>query len=191
MNFWQKPISCLLTYRSVTRGGKFRPRRITMMAPHGCGGRRKVPTRSQVRLWGRQTFFFPWDPSKHVTPLRSSGSFVLTKQSFTYLGVANLRWRRGLLRSGLTDCVDSRPETAFFTLQAPSYLHYCFSFQSFHQASKKWTFETDQICTAQAQVQNCVSERDRVCDCWAVVTRKRNQRTGVLLRNNSSVDSNR
>jgi len=42
-----------------------------------------------------------------------SGSLVPTRNSFTYLSVAKLRCRRRLLRSGLTDCTDSRPETVF------------------------------------------------------------------------------
>jgi len=49
MHFCQKPTSFLLTYRDVMRGGQFPGCRITLAGvPNDCGGRRKVPTMSQV-----------------------------------------------------------------------------------------------------------------------------------------------
>ena len=65
------------------RREQFPGRRATMGAPNGCGGRRKVPTMSQVlpstpyiclqrpqaRTWGRQTCFLPRAPSNLVMPL--------------------------------------------------------------------------------------------------------------------------
>jgi len=72
--------------RVVTRRGKgaqFPERRITMGALNHCGGRRKVPTMSQVlssihtfaserphiRTLGHQTCILPRAPSNLVTPL--------------------------------------------------------------------------------------------------------------------------
>ena len=87
--FSQKPASCLLTYRSVTRGHN-------SWAPNRYGGAqslrgRPIPAdgaekpwhchkyclqystfnseKPQVRTWGRQNCFLPWAPSNLVTPL--------------------------------------------------------------------------------------------------------------------------
>jgi len=55
MHFCQKPASCLLTYRGVTRGAQSSGCRITTGATNHCGGMpdnrvgpRKVPTISQI-----------------------------------------------------------------------------------------------------------------------------------------------
>ena len=51
MHFCQKPASCLLTHRGVTMGAsgaQLPGRQIIIEAPNDCGGRRTVPTTSQV-----------------------------------------------------------------------------------------------------------------------------------------------
>ena len=82
-----------------------------------------------------------------------------------------------MLRSRLTDCTDNRPETVLSLCRLLkscvrskfsifiAYLSSLLFFLSKLPPSIKneLVTKTDQFCTAQRQVQNCASERDRVC----------------------------
>ena len=94
-------------------------------------------------------------------------------------------------------CTGSIPETGFWLCKLPkSCVSYRFSiallFSLLLFLSKLPSSITNElvkkyIYIAQRQVQKCVNERDRVCNCWAVLTRERD----ALLRNNSIVNCNR
>jgi len=91
------------------------------------------------------------------------------------------------LRSGFTNCIDSRPETglSFCRLLKPcvnsKFFHiYClpiFTTAFPFKAATKHKMNLKQTNFAQPNGKSrtvLANERDRVCDCWAVRTRKRN-----------------